>query len=106
MYCAITGETWPSPPLSGVLCCGGSSGSERPVGFATAMGARLADEVAESIRTRKYKCGVMRGLDPRIPLSGAKGPPKRDGRDKRAFTPVFDGLCPAMTVVTWWRAQV
>jgi hypothetical protein len=20
-----------------------------------------------------------------------------DGRDKRAFTPVFDGLCPAMT---------
>ena len=22
---------------------------------------------------------------------------KRDGRDIRAFTPVFDGLCPAMT---------
>jgi hypothetical protein len=22
-----------------------------------------------------------------------------DGRDKRAFTPVFDGLCPAMTLI-------
>jgi len=27
-------------------------------------------------------------------LRGYKGV---DGRDKRAFTPVFDGLCPAMT---------
>ena len=27
-----------------------------------------------------------------------------DGRDKRAFTPVFDGLCPAMTSVVCARA--
>jgi hypothetical protein len=26
-----------------------------------------------------------------------------DGRDKRAFTPVFDGLCPAMTM---WKVIV
>jgi hypothetical protein len=26
-----------------------------------------------------------------------------DGRDKRAFTPVFDGLCPAMTTVVGMR---
>jgi hypothetical protein len=25
-------------------------------------------------------------------------PPKRDARDIRAFTPVFDGLCPGMTI--------
>ena len=24
--------------------------------------------------------------------------PKRDGRDRKAFTPVFDGLCPDMTL--------
>jgi hypothetical protein len=39
----------------------------------------------------------MRGLDPRIHvfLPYRQG---MDGRVKRAFTPVFDGLCPAMTL--------
>src|SRR6185437_13791494 len=36
--------------------------------------------------------------DPVIALRMAQPcSPKRDGRDIRAFTPVFDGLCPAMT---------
>src|SRR6516164_7379217 len=41
---------------------------------------------------------VMAGLVPAIPLRLARPClPYRDGRDIRAFTPVFDGLCPAMT---------
>jgi hypothetical protein len=40
---------------------------------------------------------VITGLVPVISLRDARCPPKRDGRDIRAITPVFDGLCPAMT---------
>jgi hypothetical protein len=41
----------------------------------------------------------MPGLVPGIHVS-KKVPKDVDGRDKRAFTPVFDGLCPAMTQST------
>src|SRR6185312_16149321 len=35
----------------------------------------------------------------RASTSSNRAQPKdADGRDKRAFTPVFDGLCPAMTL--------
>src|SRR6478735_9540529 len=41
----------------------------------------------------------MAGLVPAISFHGARlCHAYRDGRDIRAFTPVFDGLCPAMTV--------
>ena len=46
---------------------------------------------------RGIVCSVMAGLVPAIPLRDARCPPKRDHRDIRAFTPVFDGLCPVMT---------
>jgi hypothetical protein len=36
----------------------------------------------------------MAGLDPAIPLRRAQCVPKRDHRDIKAFTPVFDGLKP------------
>jgi hypothetical protein len=39
----------------------------------------------------------MPGLDPGIHDFLLKGMEDVDGRVNRAFTPVFDGLCPAMT---------
>src|SRR5436305_5972512 len=44
---------------------------------------------------------VIPGLVPGIPLRRAQCVTKRDGRGVRAFTPVFDGLCPAMTWIAW-----
>jgi hypothetical protein len=41
--------------------------------------------------------GPVVALVPAISLRDAPCPPKRDRRIIRAFTPVFDGLCPAMT---------
>jgi hypothetical protein len=41
---------------------------------------------------------VIAGLVPAIPIRETQSCHiNRDGRDTRAFTPVFDGLCPAMT---------
>jgi hypothetical protein len=39
---------------------------------------------------------VMAGLVPAISFMEAQCVPQRDARDIRAFTPVFDGLCPGM----------
>ena len=44
-----------------------------------------------------YLSVVMAGLVPAISIRIALRVPKRVRRDKRAFTPVFDVLCPAMT---------
>jgi hypothetical protein len=43
---------------------------------------------------------VMAGLVPAIPIFGTQCQLDRDHRDIRAFTPVFDGLCPVMMVET------
>src|SRR4029079_8699141 len=40
---------------------------------------------------------VITGLVPVIPLRRARYVPKRGGPHLRAYTPVCDGLCPAMT---------
>jgi hypothetical protein len=39
---------------------------------------------------------VMAGLVPAISFMEAQCVPQRDARDIRAFTPVFDGLCPGL----------
>jgi hypothetical protein len=41
----------------------------------------------------------MPGLVPGIHVLLAATSKDVDGRDTRAFTPVFDGLCPAMTLI-------
>src|SRR3569832_143475 len=45
------------------------------------------------------KFSVMAGLVPAISLRKAQCPPYRGLRDKRSFTPVFDGLCPVTTAM-------
>jgi hypothetical protein len=42
---------------------------------------------------------VMPGLVPGIHVLHLRDQKDVDGRDLRAFTPVFDGLCPAMTAL-------
>lgn len=41
---------------------------------------------------------VMPAFVPRIPSSNDNGKKDVDGQVKRAFAPVFDGPCPAMTM--------
>jgi hypothetical protein len=42
----------------------------------------------------------MPGFMPGIHVSKRRQFKNVDGRDKRAFTPVFNGLCPAMTTAS------
>jgi hypothetical protein len=45
---------------------------------------------------------VIAGLVPAMTIRETQSCPiNRDGRDTGAFTPVFDGLCPAMTLAAW-----
>jgi hypothetical protein len=58
---------------------------------------RGSDCLSEDKRRRWNRSktrGVLAGLVPAISIRMAQVPDYRDGRDIRAFTPVFDGLLP------------